>query len=203
MLAAIVRASLRNPRIVTALACLIAALGTGRAGRGAVRRVSGFRAAACAGADRGAGPRCDPGRGAGHAAFGRAAGRHRECEDGAFHVEPRSFGDPSGVRPRRRSVPPAASRYRALGRVRRPAAAGGGGAAVVALEFLDGIPGAFRLHQRPALAGGAARRGAMDRQAADSCGSRRGAGADFRRRSARAADRSRSGKTGRGRLDPR
>ena len=113
MLAAIVRASLGHPRIVTALALLDRAAGIGGAARRAFRRVSGFRAAARAGADRGARPRCDASRGSGHAAARGSAGRHREREDGALDLEPGPLGDAGGVRPQRRSLPAAPSGDRA------------------------------------------------------------------------------------------
>ena len=100
MLAAIVRASLAHPRIVTALACLIAALGVGGAAFRALRCLSRFRAAARIGADRGARPRCDPGRGAGDPSPRGASGRHRERENGTLHLEPGVIGDAGGLRPR-------------------------------------------------------------------------------------------------------
>ena len=199
MLAAIVRASLRNPGIVTALACLIAALGmaalvaarfdvfpdfapphvlvqTEAPGLDATqvealvtRPLEGL----LAGTENVKTVRSTSSQGlsAIQVVFDRGGDPYRQRQ-----VVTERLAEFAGLLP-----------------------AGRGGAAVVALEFLDGIPGAFRIHQRPALAGGAARYSAVDRQAADPRGSRRGAGADFRRRSARAADRSRSGKVGRGR----
>ena len=107
-----------------------------------------IRTAACAGADRSAGPRCDPGRSAGHSAAGRSARRRRERQVRALDVEPGTVGDPSGIRSQRRSVPAAPSRHRASGRGRRIAAAGVRRAAAVAVEFVDGVPRPLRLHQR-------------------------------------------------------
>ena len=193
MLAAIVRASLGHPRIVTALACLIALLGLAALRLGALRCVSGFRSAARAGADRGARPRCDPSRGSGHAAARGSPRRHREREDGALDLEPGPFGDASRLRSHRRSLPAAPSGDRAPRRDRRRAARGDGRAASLAVELVDGIPRAFRVHQRPALGRGIARHRAMDREAANSRRTRRRASTDLRRRRARAPDRSRSG----------
>ena len=48
-----------------------------------------------------------------------SAGGHGEREDRTLHVEPRPLGDASGIRSRRRSVPPASSRYGAFGGIRR------------------------------------------------------------------------------------
>ena len=179
----------RNPRIVTALACLIAALGAAALVDRALRRVPGFCAAARAGADRGTGARCDAGRSAGDPPARGTAGGHREREDGPLDLESRAVGDPGGLRPRRRSLPAAPGGHGTPAGARRPAARRGRRAAAVAAELLDGVPGALRLHQRPAVAAAAARPRAMDGQAANPRGPRRGAGADLRRRSARAADR--------------
>ena len=65
--------------------------------------------------------------------------------------------------------------------------AGRRGAAAVAAQLLDGVPGALRLHQRHALAARAARPGALDRQAADP----RACPASPRRRSSAATSRER------------
>ena len=203
MLAAIVRASLRNPRIVTALACLIAALGVAAVIAARFDVFPDFAPPHVLVQTEAPGLDATQVEALVTQTLGSAAGRHRKCQDAAFDVEPGPLGDPGGVRPRRRSLSPAPSRHRTPGGIRRPASAGGRSAAVVAAEFLDGIPRAFRLHQRPAVAGGTARRGAVDRQAADPRGARSGAGADFRRRSARTADRNRPGQTSRGRARSR
>ena len=52
--------------------------------------------------------------------------------------------------------------------------------AAVAIELIDGIPAALRFHQRALVADRTTRPGSLDHQAADPCGARRGAGADFR-----------------------
>ena len=155
---------------------------------GTFRRFSRLRSSARAGANRGARPGRDPGRSVGHTAIGRLVGGHRKRQDSAIHFQPGPLGNPSGIRSRRRPLSPASSRHRAIGRIRRHAAAGRGSAPAVTLEFVDGIPRAFRIHQRSALAHGIARCSAVDGQAANSRCSRRGAGADIRRRGSRAAD---------------
>ncbi len=203
MLAAIVRASLRNPRIVTALACLIAAIGLAALLAARFDVFPDF-----------APPHVlvqteAPGLDATQVEAlvtrpleGLLAGTENvmtvrsTSSQGlsAIQVVFDRGGDPY----RQRQVV-----TERLAEFAERAAAGSGRSAALAVELLDGIPGALRLHQRPALAGGAARRGAMDRQAADSRGPRRGAGADFRRRSSRAADRGRSGETRRSRVHAR
>src|SRR6267378_61138 len=99
MLAAIVRASLRNPRIVTALACLIAALGLAALVAARFDVFPDF-----------APPHVlvqteAPGLDAtqveaksGNTSIGRIARRHGECEDGSLDLEPGAFRDPSSVR---------------------------------------------------------------------------------------------------------
>ena len=155
--------------------------GIGGAGLGAVRCVSGFRAAARAGADRGARPRCDASRGSGHEAARGSSCRHRERENGALDLEPGPLGDAGGVRPQRRSLSAAPSGHRAPRRDCGRTARGNRRAAPLAFELLDGVPGALRLHQRPAVGRGAARHRAMDREAADPRRTGRRAGADLRR----------------------
>ena len=102
------------------------------AARRALRRVSGFRAAARARANRNAGPRRDAGRSARHAPARRPARRHRKRAHGALDVEPGPVGDPRDLRSRRRSVSAAPGRHRTSRRSERPAAAGREPAAALA-----------------------------------------------------------------------
>ena len=200
VLAAIVRASLAHPRIVTALALLIAVLGAAALFTVRFDVFPDF-----------APPHVlvqteAPGLDATQVEAlvtrpleGLLAGTEN-VKTRALDVEPGPVGDPGGVRPRRRSLPAAPGRDRTPGRVRRPAARGRAAAAAVAAELLDGVPGPLRLHQRlRCRRSNCAIVVQWIDQAADPCGARRRAGADLRRRSARAADRGRPAQARRGR----
>ena len=134
---------------------------------GALRCVPGFRSPARVGADRGARPRCNPGRGLGDAPARGFAGGNGKRQDGTIDFEPGAVRDAGGLRSFGRSLPATAGGDRTAGGIRRTAAARRGRAAAVAAQLVHGIPGAFRLHQRPFVGARIARHRAVDRQAAD------------------------------------
>ena len=198
MLAAIVRASLRNPRIVTALACLIAALGLAALLAARFDVFPGLRAAARAGANRGARASTRP------RSRRWSRGRSKALLAGTENVKTVRSTSSQGLSAIQVVFDRGGDPYRQRQVVTERLAEFAGllpqgvGAPLLSplsssMEYLVHFGyTSDRLSPR-----GIARCGAMDRQAADSRRSRRGAGADLRRRGARAADRSRSGASSR------
>jgi hypothetical protein len=114
MLAAIVRASLGNPRIVTALACLIGLLGAAALMSARFDVFPDFAPPHVLVQTEAPGLDAVQVEALVTRPLEAAVGRHRERTIRAVDLKSEPVGDPSGVRSRRRSLSPAAGGHRAL-----------------------------------------------------------------------------------------
>ena len=204
MLAAIVRSSLAHPRIVTALSVLIAVLGAAALLAARFDVFPDFAPPHVLVQTETPGTRRDAGRSARDASARRPARRHRKRAHRALDVEPGLVGDPRDLRSRRRSVSAAPGRDRTACRSERAPAR-----RRRARRSFRRCPRRWNISSISASPATSSRRSDLRDliewvdQAADSRRAGRRAGADLRRRSARAADRDRSAQARRERAHAR